>query len=133
MIIIAVVVLAAAVYFAIYIHRRKRQEKLPEYLRGKKFDRYEDLITSREVYVASFKDPEKRAFVHEAFFAEDGRTCTRALIRNVYGFMYYGDGILRMVPKSISLKFLQALKEGKNPSFLFKENGEEKGEGNGED
>ena len=123
MVIAVITVIALAVL--IIMLRRNRASKRPEYLRGKKVDRYTDLITDRDVYIACTRDPETRKYVNEAYFVDDGSTCERALYRQVYGFLYFSEGVIRVIPKRIALQFLQALSEGRNPDINFHRHFEE--------
>ncbi len=116
--IIAVIVVVALV-FLIVILRRNRASKRPAYLQGKKFDRYTDLITNRDVYIACARDPQTKKLINKAYFVEDGGTCERVLYRQAYGFLYFSEGVIRAIPKRIALQFLQAVSEGKNPDIDF--------------
>lgn len=121
MVVAAVVVLS--VLFIAWILVRNKRSKLPGYLQGKKVGRYEDLITDRPIYIATYKDPGTRKFVHQAYYAEDGSPCPVAICRLYYGFMYVGEGMLRMVPKKLVLDYLQAVQEGRTPEFRFGDRG----------
>jgi len=117
LIIAAIVVVALAL--TIIMFRTNRASKRPEYLRGKKADRYTDLITNRDVYIACTRDPKTKKLINEAYFVEDGATCERALYRQIYGFLYFSEGVIRVIPKRIALQYLQAATEGKNPDINF--------------
>jgi hypothetical protein len=117
-VVIAAIVIIALVIIIIML-RRNKASKRPEFLRGKKVDRYTDLITNRDVYIACTRDPQKKKYVNEAYFVEDGAVCEQALYRQVYGFLYFSEGVIRVIPKRIALQFLQALSEGRNPDINF--------------
>lgn len=116
---ILAVIAILSVVFVFILLRKNRQSRLPEYLRGKKVDRYDDLITDRKIYIASHRDPRTRKYIHEAYYAEDGSTCKKALYRMLYGFVYYEEGELKMVPQDMGYAFLRAVREGKDPGFEF--------------
>ncbi len=113
MIIAAIVILS--IIFIIFILIRNMRSKLPDYLKGKKITRCTDLITEREVYIATHRNQQTKQFVHEAFYRDDGSVCKQVLYRQPYGIMYFGEGRLRLVPKQTAFRFLEAVREGKNP------------------
>lgn len=114
---IVLVVIILGIGFIIFVLRMNRYSKRPEYLKGKKIDKYTDLITQKEVYIATSKDPHTKQFIHEAYYAENGDVCTQALYRQAYGIVYFGEGNLRMVPRSAVEKYLRAVREGKSPTI----------------
>jgi hypothetical protein len=65
--VIVLVVIILGIGFIIFVLRMNRYSKRPEYLRGKKIDKYTDLITQKEVYIATSKDPHTKQFIHEAY------------------------------------------------------------------
>jgi hypothetical protein len=113
--VIVLVVVILGIGFIIFILRMNRYSKRPEYLKGKKVDKYTDLITQKEVYIATSKDPVTKQFIHEAYYTENGDVCKQALYRQAYGIVYFGEGRLRMVPRSVAEKYLRAVREGKSP------------------
>jgi len=117
--VVVAVILVVAVVVVIIMLRRNRASKRPEHLRGKKVDRYTDLITNRDVYIACTRDMQTRKFINEAYFVEDDATCERALYRQAYGFLYFSEGVIRAIPKRIALQFLQAASQGRNPDIDF--------------
>jgi hypothetical protein len=122
MIIAAVAILAIA--FILLLLRRNRRSKLPDYLKGKKVEKILDLITEREVYIATYRDHETREFVHQAYFCDDGNECEHVLYQQAYGIMYCGGGNLRLVPKRVAREFLEAISQGRKPVIEFHRRGE---------
>jgi len=111
MIVILVVILAAII--AIILIRMNKISKLPDYLRGKKVDQYNDLMTDRSIYIAAFRNPGTGKYTNEAYYVDDNSNCIRALIKQPYGFMYYENGELKIVPKSFALNLLDRIRDAK--------------------
>jgi hypothetical protein len=118
------------IVFILLLLRRNRRSKLPEYLKGKKVEKTLDLITEREVYIATHRDLETRDFIHKAYFCDDGTECEHVLYQQAYGIMYCGGGNLRLVPKKVAREFLEAIAQGRKPIIEFHRRGES-GEGKG--
>jgi hypothetical protein len=117
MIIAAIVILS--IIFIVFILIRNRRSKLPDYLKGKKTASCTDLITEREVYIATHRDQQTKQFIHEAFYRDDGSVCRQLIYRQPYGIMYFDEGNLRLVPKRIAIQLLDSIREGKNPNIDF--------------
>jgi len=117
--VIIVAIIAVALVFIVVVLRRNRASKRPAYLKGKKVDRYTDLITNRDVYIACERDQQTRKFINKAYFVEDGSICEKVLYRQAYGFLYFSEGVIHAIPKRIALQYLQAVSEGKNPDINF--------------
>ena len=117
MIIAAIVILA--IIFIMFMLRRNRRSKLPDYLKGKRIQKCRDLITEREVYITTHRDAETRKFIHQAYFCDDGSVCEQALYQQPYGILYFGEGNLRMVPRRVARECLDAIARGQKPIIAF--------------
>jgi hypothetical protein len=117
MIIAAAAILA--IVFILLLLRSNRRSKLPAYLKGKKVEKIRDLITEREVYIATYRDQETRKFIHQAYYCDDGTECEHVLYQQAYGIMYCGEGNLRLVPKRVAREFLEAIAQGRKPVIEF--------------
>jgi hypothetical protein len=112
-------IVCLSIIFVVFILIRNKRSKFPESLKGMKITRCDDLITEREVYIATHRDPQTSKFIHEAYYRDDGSVCKQVLYRQPYGIMYFGEGSLRLVPKRVALQFLDAIQEGKSPVIEF--------------
>ena len=117
-IIAAIVILA--IIFILFMLRRNRRSKLPDYLKGKRIQKCKDLITEREVYITSHRDAETREFIYQAYFCDDGTACEQALYQQAYGVMYFGEGNLRVIPRKVAREFLDAIARGQKPVIGFR-------------
>jgi hypothetical protein len=116
--IFAVVAILAIVSIVLLL-RGNWKSKLPDYLKGKKVQKARDLITERDVYVATHRDRETGKFVHTAYYCDDGSECEHVLYQQPYGIMYCGQGNLRVVPRKAAQEFLEAVAQGRNPDTDF--------------
>ncbi len=106
--IIAVIVILGFIILIILL-KRYRLARLPEFLRDKNVTRYKDIITDRDVYVASYKDKESKKYITMAYFADDETVCKMAIFKEPYGFMMYENGKLSVVPKGYVIGLLERL------------------------
>jgi hypothetical protein len=124
MIIAAVAILV--LIFIVLLLRKNWRSKLPDYLKGKKVQKTRDLITKRDVYIATYRDGDTGEFVHNAYYCDDGTECEHVLYQQPYGIMYCGGGSLRVVPKHVAREFMDTVAQGRKPDieFLRRDEGE---------
>ncbi len=110
--VVAVIIIISLILAIIFL-RRYRLSKLPEFLRGKSVSKYKDIITERDVYIASSKEKVTKKYITQAYFVDDHTICRRAIFKQPYGYMLYEDGKLSVVPKGYVISLLERIKKEK--------------------
>lgn len=110
--VILIVVILGGLFVLLFVIKNRRS-KLPEHLRSGRVRRYTDLMTNRDIHIVTKRDSIRKTFVNEAYYQDDASPCVRALCSQTYGFLYYENGKLRVVPKSFALNLLERIRNVK--------------------